>query len=236
MNPNYLTAEQKTIRLSEIQNLRLNEKWTLDKIGILYGMSRERVRQILGNTGNIAESFINISAGKKEMLSFVAINETDKTTQEFASKYHVHKGVAMAAWRGLRHKIKEGSCAGLGFAIENFVSEELLKNGINHQLTNSRDVDAILDNGKTIEIKSRHCPCKKMTSKNFYFFPLERSIKKCHPDYFILVVVIEDKKDIFIIPKEYIPSHGGVGFCWPTTFLPAHSIYSGFHNRYDLLQ
>jgi DNA-binding CsgD family transcriptional regulator len=41
-------------RKLEMRRLRYGDGWTLQRIADRYGISRERVRQILGNTGSIA--------------------------------------------------------------------------------------------------------------------------------------------------------------------------------------
>ena len=53
-----LNAEQKMLneRNIEIKRLRNNEYWTLQRIGDKFGISRERVRQIVGNTGELAHN------------------------------------------------------------------------------------------------------------------------------------------------------------------------------------
>lgn len=38
-------------RVKEMKRLRFELKWTLQKIASQYGISRERVRQLIGNTG-----------------------------------------------------------------------------------------------------------------------------------------------------------------------------------------
>ena len=40
-------------RNAEIHRLRMEEHWTLQDIADLYDLTRERVRQILGNTGHM---------------------------------------------------------------------------------------------------------------------------------------------------------------------------------------
>lgn len=37
--------------VQELKRLRFEELWSLQMIGYAYGVSRERVRQVIGNTG-----------------------------------------------------------------------------------------------------------------------------------------------------------------------------------------
>ena len=48
-----LTKEELRQRTKEMKRLRHVLKWSLQKIADLYGISRERVRQLIGNTGYI---------------------------------------------------------------------------------------------------------------------------------------------------------------------------------------
>ena len=45
----------KDARTKEMIRLRFGELKTLQEIGDVFGISRERVRQIIGNTGNIVD-------------------------------------------------------------------------------------------------------------------------------------------------------------------------------------
>lgn len=45
--------EEREARFIEMKRLRFEEHWSLQRIATKYGISRERVRQILGNTGFI---------------------------------------------------------------------------------------------------------------------------------------------------------------------------------------
>jgi DNA-directed RNA polymerase sigma subunit (sigma70/sigma32) len=40
-------------RIEEMKRLRFEEKWTLQQIADKYGICRERVRQLIGNTGRL---------------------------------------------------------------------------------------------------------------------------------------------------------------------------------------
>lgn len=48
-----LTKEEKLERMREMYRLRYLEHWSLQMIADKYDLTRERVRQILGNTGKI---------------------------------------------------------------------------------------------------------------------------------------------------------------------------------------
>lgn len=49
----WLSKEEREERLKEMKRLRFEERWTLQQIGIKFGITRERVRQLIGNTGRL---------------------------------------------------------------------------------------------------------------------------------------------------------------------------------------
>jgi DNA-binding transcriptional regulator LsrR (DeoR family) len=44
-------------RINEMKRLRFVEEWTLQQIADKYGISRERVRQLIGNSGSRNSKF-----------------------------------------------------------------------------------------------------------------------------------------------------------------------------------
>jgi len=212
-------------RNKKIVELRNEKHWTLEKIGIFFGMSRERVRQIIGVDG----VKIKIKAFRIKAASNIQELDITKTTEELkkiTGKYSIN-------WMGLRHNVSSGN-AKLGYDAEEFVSKVLTENGIPNRLTNSRPVDIILDNGLKLEVKSRSKSQRTKTSKNFYYFPLIRDVVKGNADFYILVI----KKDCFVIPSNVVPIHGGIGFVWPktTSKIGRFSNWTEYHNRFDLLK
>jgi len=51
--PKRLSKQESEDRINEMKRLRFEEKYTLQQIANLYDLSRERVRQLIGNTGRI---------------------------------------------------------------------------------------------------------------------------------------------------------------------------------------
>ena len=224
-------------RIDKMKQLRFEQKWTLDKIGVMFGVSRERVRQLIGNSGDIVGK-ADVSPRKAEDAQIKAAARdgdfSDLTTTQLAEKIGKSYQYATEMWQGVRHAVEIGTLVHRGFAIEDFVSKILSDNGIENSQTNSKPFDIVLSNGIKIEVKSRHKPEKHRTSKNFYFFPLARALKN-NPDFFILVVVRSKKKNVFIIPSSEIADHGGVGFVFPPNKM-SHNKWIDFENRFDLLK
>ena len=211
-------------RNKKIIDLRVNKKWTLDKIGIFFGVSRQRIEQIVGNTDNIKTKAFRIK--KAVELQDLDVTKTTQEIKEITGRYSVN-------WFGLRHPASSGN-AKLGYDAEEFVSKVLTDNGIPNKLTNSRPIDIILDNGLKLEVKSRSKSQPTKTSKNFYYFPLIRDVVKGTADFYILVI----NEDCFVIPSSDVPGHGGIGFVWPKTTSKQgrFSNWTEYHNRVDLLK
>jgi len=211
-------------RNNKIVELRNEKNWTLEKIGIFFGLSRERVRQIIGDGAKIKTKAFRIK--KAVELQDLDVTKTTQEIKEITGRYSID-------WFGLRHPASGGN-AKLGYDAEEFVSKVLTENGIQNKLTNSRPVDIILDNGLNIEVKSRSKSQFTKTSKNFYYFPLARDIVKGSADFYILVI----NEDCFVIPSHDVPAHGGIGFVWPKTTSKRgkFSNWTEYHNRFDLLK
>jgi DNA-directed RNA polymerase sigma subunit (sigma70/sigma32) len=48
-----LSKKESEDRINEMKRLRFEEKWTLKQIGMKFNLTRERVRQLIGNTGRL---------------------------------------------------------------------------------------------------------------------------------------------------------------------------------------
>ena len=198
-------------RNDEIKRLRENEKWSMDKIGMFFGISKQRVHQIIGSTGNYFVSYHPEKA--RNFLSIDASKTTDEIKKETGKK---------PRWGGIRHRIDSGA-AGKGHRTEEYVSKILKEKNINNTLTNSKPIDIVLDNGLFIEVKGR-----QKNDEDYYFFALARDLKKDKADFYILVI---DDKECFVIPKDKIPPSGSVGITWPTPL----GKWQKYHNMFSLL-
>lgn len=198
---------------------------TLDEIAEKFGISKQRVQQLTG------KGFRNRSQKSKEKSRLrelkraeFAAKHLEMTTQELAVALglspYTHR--AHKYWNGARHVINATPEEEKGFAMEEHVSKMLTRKGIPHRLTNSRPVDIVLADGRTIEVRSRWMPENRgeggRDSENFFFFPMSRERKAGKPlaDIYIFVICQKNwEPDCFIIPATHLPETLAFGFCWP---------------------
>lgn len=240
---NNLSFVDRQKRREEMKKLRLENGWTVQQIGDKFRISRERVRQIIGNTGWISSPnnlFINKKEKTRKRKENLA-NLVKNFDSPFISTSKLSKltGIPYKKIGHLRvykrHKVESETTTN-GQKAEEFVSKILKENKIDNKLMPNRcQYDIELENGKRIEVKSRTHPEKRHTSDNFYLFICIRERKKFKPlpDFLILVI----NKDIFIIPQNKIPECGAIGFVWP----PNKNHHSKrhwvqYHNQFDLLR
>jgi len=222
-------------RNKEMKRLRFVEKWTADKIAIYYGISRERVFQIVGRGKIDGINRVNPIAAR--------IIQDNKIIQDKLKKIkHLTTGEALKVlgikgkqlnWNGERHATNHINMK-RGMKIEEDVSKLLDSLGIKHELTNSRPFDIILDSGATVEIKARFKTHKNKYSENLWFFNIQRNTcaKNKMPDYFILVIVRENKNIYFIIPREDVGVKN-ICFCYPPNTRAKKWVQ--YQDRFDLL-
>jgi len=236
-------VERWTKRANEMRSL-YEQGISYQGIAEVYGVTRERVRQIIGEavvknghhrTPSLYEKRSQIEAARYTFAS----THPELTTRQLAKQLGVSTGKAVEYWGDIRHAVSsKNKNAKKGAVIEEYVSKLLTRNGIEHTLTNSRPYDIILADGRTVEIKSRHKPDEThQATKNFYFFPLKRVYKKEHAptaDFYIFVIV-NRKRDVFIVPKTDLPASMAIGFCWPQTN-KSRGKWTQYHNRFDLLK
>jgi hypothetical protein len=232
-----------TKRKQEMVELRSQGR-TIQQIATVYGISRERVRQVIGNTGYIA-SPENVYAERKaetkkrhlQLIKKIALlDKPELTTWELARKLNMSY-LKTSLNRQIRRHKTNNAFTNIGMAAEEYVSEELSRRGIKNELMPiGHPYDIETHAGKTIDVKTRTHAENIRTSRNFYFFNLrhtERQYrKKEYPDFMALVI----NKDIFIIPKNKLPECSALGFCWPEGKHRHGQNWQQYHNRFDLLQ
>jgi hypothetical protein len=234
----YATEQQKQDRLEAMKSMRFDKGKTMQQIADQFGLSRERVRQILGNTGWIA-SQENLYLPRKrvtqqrrqEKIDLIAqYDSPNQTTRALQEQTGLRYGLVSALRPCKRHVIDNPLCRE-GQRAEELVSKILNENNIlNTLMSNSCHFDILLENGKTIDVKSRTHPTPGVSSENFYFFVCVRARKhdKPLPDFWALVI----HEDIFIVPQTAMLPCGAIGFVWPAT---KRYKWQQYHNRFDLL-
>jgi predicted XRE-type DNA-binding protein len=200
----------------------------LQEIADVYGVSRERVRQKIGNTG----SFFNFVLDR-------IVAEKDLANLSLSGKMRT------AAYKILGHvrigRTKTNSSIFKGENAENLVSRKLSELGIKHALAKrGYYCDIILDNGKTIDVKSTS---KKRPSHpsfrgagNYYSFKGISKEKKRFADFFIFVII--DAQVFFIVPFEKVIGFERVIFSFPKIHSNGKTKVSWqeYQDRFDLLK
>jgi len=222
-------------RDKEMRYLRMVKRWSLQKIGDRYGVSRQRVHQIIGNTGFQANEYFD-TLKDEDWLKETAHLTNDEialqlnTTIDYVAK---HRG-------GFRHAVRkdENSAVSKGFLWEEWASEKLSEVGIENELMPLRHPFDILAFGNVrIDVKSAETPRSSPSMKNIsptWSFKVNAGNKRDDADIYMLVIAGLD--DVFVVPASKIPTKREfLVFAWPTS-RPELSKWQKYINRYDLIE
>jgi DNA-binding CsgD family transcriptional regulator len=213
-------------RKEEILSMKLKTGLSNEKIGKVFGISRERVRQIIGNTGRRFQS---------NWRNKIIESCNDLTNDELAQKLNIRSDVVAKHRKGARHEISGGTSK-IGADSENYVSLVLKNNGIKHELMHhSHPFDVLLSNGKKADIKSSANKINPPSALGnpYYVFNVRKEQKKLL-DFYILLII--PTKDIFIIPAKNVNS--SIHLVWPPVKFKRFktSKWTKYHNKFDLLK
>lgn len=186
-----LTARQE--RLAKMISMR-DEGKTLEEIGIAFGgISRERVRQLIGNTGKDYRRNLLI-----EKIKSSSADEIDKAIYALGYSRRIKKAIG---FDNPRERINGGSREA-GQHIENVVSEKLKSIGIDNMLmSNNHPFDMLIGN-KRVDIKSSWGHTRENNKDGWKFMTNKRK-KGDYTDFFICVIVPLD--EYYIIPNSMAP-------------------------------
>lgn len=221
----------------EMVELRTEENWSLQMIANKFGLSRERVRQIIGNSGSRYGGFHHgsLDPSDRELI----INSPDKTNDQLAIETGASQSVISSLRGKTRHAIKESDTPlSIGFRSEELVSSLLSEMGIDNELMPCHHPFDILANGNVrVDVKtSGKVHNDRMVSPQ-YAFHVRGSKKRQDTDFYICLT--SDTMDAFIIPASAIPeSLLQVTFCWPRALRKHRDCidWRPYHNRWDLIQ
>jgi DNA-binding CsgD family transcriptional regulator len=225
-------------RRDEMRRLRFEERLSLQKISDRFGISRERVRQIIGNSGP-----------KNGGFQFNQFYDTlcdpgwlapriDKTNREIAEELEVSVG-SVSMYRGSsRHAIEPESVLGKGARAEEVVSDKLWRRGIPNKLMPVHHPYDILVGGQIkIDVKSAYKPSYPTNPSMVnpqYRFGVRSGKKREDADYYILIIV--ETEDYFIVPAKDVPiQQQSLTFCWPTE-RPEIGKWQNYHDAWDLIE
>lgn len=224
-----------TERNQEMWRLRFVEGWKLREIGKWAGISRQRVQQIIGDSG---KDFLSIWTQRKiDSGSYVLPKNVEELDDLKGAKR-----VWQKEWGRHRHRAKGGP-AKFGQDYEEAASQILSENGIENKLMNYRcpyDIDC---SGIRVDVKVTTHDVSKIKSQNCQYptfqLPEMKSGKDC--DFFF--VFIPDNEEVsgftyFVIPsKEFHHlAHGSrPRIPWrPVSQKP--SKWHTYHKRIDLIK
>ena len=222
-------VEEISNRDTEMARLRMKKGWTLEKIGKRFGVTRERVRQILGNTGTVASQMRHEKIRTADPML---------TNKELADEH----GVCLKTISNYRegwHVVDGDSPLASGNGWEKWAAEQLETRGHEVELQHLGSYfDILLDGKIKIDVKSAHGLIPKslkgrLKNPRYSFQTRKRKDRKPIDFYFL---IIAETKDIFIVPYDVLPEKKDtIIFVWPSD-RPTLSKYSQYHNRYDLLE
>lgn len=222
-------------RKQEMTVLHFEQGWTMQQIADIFGISRERVRQIIGNSND---------ARRKLTEKILLQDMENKTTSEI--KDSVFDKIRRPIVKVLDEKIalqhhlpdRTGRSTGLinGINAENNVANILQVNGFNVELMPFGHPFDLLVNGKKVDVKyssSLSMPPRGKTP--FYRFAIRKNIKPNSCDFFIFSVF--DSNKLWIIPNSKLPN---VNMVYITKNLSHHSWkqskrWDEYINRFELL-
>jgi len=219
---------QFSIRNNEMKRLRIKNGWTLQEIGNKYGITRERVRQIVGPT--TATSHRKRLENRKKVI----LSQPDKTNKDLANELGLSEDIIMRLRSNVRHAIKMTYYpTRIGFIWEEWSHNYLLKNNIQNELQNfNAPYDIVALNNVFIDVKvaTKSSPTSPGIKSPQYRFSPNTNHNKAD----IYLLIIAPTKDIFIVPANKIENMDLVAFCWPT-LRPDISKMAQYHNRLDLI-
>lgn len=211
-------------RVNKMKQMRNSGK-SLQEIADVYSISRERVRQIIGNTGKSFLRTFAVAKLKSVEYSF------DTTRDDIKNNIKRFKGMFLKKLATVPHKTKT-----MGQDAEIIVSEKLRDLGFENSLMRSGySFDILLDNGIKVDVKASYK--KGYTSKKqisgMYAFKVRKDKKGDYCDYFICY--IPDHNIFFVIPNNKVNYINALYIPWPITsrnWTP----WAEYKDRFDLLK
>jgi hypothetical protein len=229
-------------RKRDMEKLRFEDGWTLrkiaDEIGKRYGtiISRERVRQIIGNTGNdFRKEWTRklIRSGRVRFSHHSELKDAPGIRREW-----------MAVWGQERHEARGGGFNAIGQRFEEKASTILAQNGISNKLMPYRHpYDIEVEGGVRIDVKRTtvnmlNAPSQKCAS-NTWSVPHLKSGEDC--DFFFVFVpddTYDDGWTYFVIPSFEVRKHARntrIRIPHPNSGQKV-SKWTKYHRRIDLIK
>ena len=211
-------------RKHEMERMRFKEGKTLKEISIIYDISRERVRQIIGNTGKgFRKEWTRNKIGKTDLSSM--------TKEEIALLPGINK-VWMGEYTKARHPIV-GGYAKTGAEWEERASMLLKQKGFDNELMLFRcPFDIRLESGLRIDVKAPSSLIQSPSQRGYSWYSVS-NLKGGHfCDFFMVMIPNIPKRIIFIVPAHVFKGKNYARFCYPSRY---KTKYDQYRDRYDLL-
>lgn len=216
-------------RNDEMNTLRWGKSWTLQEIADEYGISRERVRQIVGNSG--------YKNAKTKRNKAATLANSYMINDDIAQALGVSVPTVSKYRRGTRHAIK-GSNLYVGVEKEESYAKTLESMGMNVELMpHSHKYDAIV-NGYRVDFKycgTEYNPPSMHKSKYpRWRFNVRSGEKRDDCDFYFCVTANDD---VFIIPSLLVPrTMNHLIFTYPRGRTGMAAKWQLYKDRYDLLE
>ena len=224
-------------RKSHMIYLRQNELWTLQEIANLYRISRERVRQIVGNTG------VRPYNPKKAAQDQIIRASSDKTNSQLERELGVNKSQIYKARSGMRHKIEDTlESTHSGFMGEEKFKRDAEARGYSVELMSFRhQFDAMVNGSVNCDVKIATVPLETPTHKKqqminpIWNFSIGKKKKWKEVDVFPCLIFPLNLW--FIVPAEHIRAGGireNIRFVYPHSGRGPTS-FQKYENRWDII-
>lgn len=188
----------------DLYDLRFVENWTLAEIAGRYGVSSERVRQLVGN-GQVRyknQRVLDAYIAKNPTADFQRIKSDTGFSDDVLLRYGLFRGrVPLHAGRKAKGQLQE-----------NKVYNKLASMGIRARLMpNNHPFDILIGEDTQVEVKSRSNPQNPKNTKTWVFNI--RHTKRYVADFYICVIV--PYGEALIIPGLEMGLIGSVAYVHP---------------------
>lgn len=213
--------------LKEILSM-LDLGFTLEQVGCKFGVSRQRISQLVGKIESLRKRKIN-------MLSLY--DTANMTNSELSALIGGKSSSIVSSYRnGERHAVKQNCTVFTGHYWEEKVIKKIMDIGLCAAGQEYKSPFDILVNNKIkIDVKAacvRYNPPTTSCTSPAYRFRLRDKIKD-QIDFYVFAIA--ESEDYFIVPSTIIPANQtDIIFVWPSK-RPEIGRYQKYHDRWDLI-
>lgn len=216
-------------RLKEMVDLRKNG-YTLQKIGDKFGISRERVRQLIGNSGYMAFDLMH------EERDRIVEESKDLTTPELRKKL----GIYNIPKRNYHHPVENGDSGTYRGNVSEVRAAEIIRQHgfIAELMPLGHPFDILVNDSIRVDVKSAYHSLTspsilRRSASPMWKFKVGKNRRDLCDFYFC---IITETEDVFIIPSKDVPANMQfLAFCYPTE-RPEIAKWQNYHDAYDLLE